>query len=195
MQLSMQLSILLRADLAYNLAFAPPRRPMNMYTLALLVLTPLLVWRVHGRLKAMVVRQRSIVSRHWTGLAVFTALLLVVASELQSRSASMAWLAVGAAGGIGYGIWGFRLTRLEDTEQGLYFTPNPRLGILVALLFAARLLYVGFDIYANQDSGAPMPPFLDSPLTVLMMGMLGGYYGSYSAALLRWRYRLRKAAR
>jgi hypothetical protein len=166
---------------------------MNLTTLALLVLTPLLVWRVYSRLKGMMQRQRSIVSRHWTGLGVFMAMVLVPGSELMARPMSLAWLAVGTAAGIAYGVWGLRLTRFEDTDQGYYFTPNARLGILVALLFAARILYIGFEMYANQGSGVPTPRFTDSPLTLLSLGLVAGYFGTYSAGLLRWRRALKRA--
>jgi hypothetical protein len=165
---------------------------MNLTTLALLVLTPLLVWRVYSRLKGIMVRRRSVVARHWTALGVFAALVLVPASELTTRPAGLAWLAVGTAAGIAYGIWGLRLTRFEDTDQGCYFTPNARLGIAIAMLFAARILYIGVEMYANQGANMPMPKFTDSPLTLLSLGLLAGYFGTYSAGLLRWRYRLKK---
>jgi hypothetical protein len=167
---------------------------MNLATLALLVLTPFLVWRVYSRLKTAMARQRSIVSRHWTGLLVFTAMVVVPASELVTRPAMLGWLALGAAAGIGYGIWGLKLSRFEDTDEGCYFTPNARLGILIAMLFAARILYIGFEMYANQGSDLATPRFTDSPLTMLAVGLTGGYFGTYSAGLLRWRARLKKAA-
>ena len=166
---------------------------MNLATLALLALTPLLVWRVYSRLKGMMTRQRSIVSRHLTGLGVFAAMVLVPASELVSQPMSLAWLGTGTAAGIAYGIWGLRLTRFEDTEQGYYFTPNARLGLLIAMLFVARVMYVGFELYANQGSGMPTPRFTDNPLTLLSVGLTAGYFGTYSAGLLRWRRKLRKA--
>ncbi len=167
---------------------------MNITTLALLVLTPFLVWRVYSRLRTMMVRQRSIVQRHWTGLGVFLAMVLVPASELVSRPMGLAWLMAGTFGGIGYGVWGLRLTRLEQTDEGCYFTPNARLGIVIAMLFMARVLYIGFEIYANQGSNVPVPRFTDSPLTMLTVGLTGGYFGTFSAGLLRWRLKLKKAA-
>jgi hypothetical protein len=166
---------------------------MNLTTLALLVLTPFLVWRVYSRLKTAMARQRSIVSRHWTGLGVFLAMVLVPASELVSRPPMLGWLALGTAMGIGYGIWGLRLTKFEDTDEGYYFTPNARLGIVIAMLFAARILYIGFEMYANQGSNTPTPHFTDSLVTMIVVGLTGGYFGTYSAGLLRWRAKLKKA--
>ncbi|MET0856701.1 MAG: hypothetical protein ABWY27_08125, partial [Telluria sp.] len=167
---------------------------LSVYTLALLALAPLLVWRIYSRLKGMMTRQRSIMQRHYTGLGVFAVMIVVPASQLVDQPALLAWLAVGTIGGIAYGVWGLRLTRFEDTDEGYYFTPNARLGILIAMLFTARVLYIGFEIYANQGSNVPTPRFTDSPLTMLVVGLTGGYFGTYSAGLWRWRLKLKKAA-
>lgn len=166
---------------------------MNITTLTLLVLTPFLVWRIYSRLRTAMARQRSIVSRHYTGLFVFAAMVLVPASELLSRPAMLGWLALGTAAGIGYGVWGLKHTRYEETEEGYYFTPPARLGILIAMLFTARVLYVGFELYANQGSNVPMPRFTDSMVSMLAVGLTGGYFGTISAGLALWRYRIRKA--
>jgi hypothetical protein len=171
----------------------PPLSPMNLTTLALLVLTPLLVWRVYSRLKTQMGRQRSIVSRHWTGVLVFTAMIAVPASELVDRPLPLAALAAGTLAGIAYAVWGLRLTRFETTSEGYFFTPNARLGVVVAMLLAARVLYIGVEMYANQGSGVPIPRFTDSPLTMLIVGITAGYFATYSAALLRWRAKLKKA--
>jgi hypothetical protein len=166
---------------------------MNISTLTLLVLTPFLVWRIYSRLRTAMARQRSILSRHWTGLGVFAAMVLVPASELFGRLPMLGWLALGSAAGIAYGVWAFRHTRLEQTEEGYYFTPPARLGIVIAMLFTARILYIGFEMYANQGGTTPTPRFTDSLLTMLAVGVTGGYFGTISAGLARWRYRIRQA--
>lgn len=165
---------------------------LSITTLALLVLTPLLVWRVYNRIKARMARQRSIVSRHYTGVLVFGALVIVPAAQLLDNPYNLGALVVGALGGIAYGVWGLKLTRFEDTPQGYFFTPNARLGIVMAMIFVARVLYIGVEIYANQGKGIPAPKLTDSPLTMLCVGLTAGYFGYYSAGLLRWRRKLRK---
>ncbi|MGZ8288370.1 MAG: hypothetical protein ACXWVD_14795 [Telluria sp.] len=167
---------------------------MNITTIALLVLVPLLIWRVYARVKKMMARQRSIVSRHWTGVGVFTAMVLVPGSELVAQPMTLGWLAVGTAAGIGYGMFGLRKTRYEETPEGYWFTPNLYLGMLVAMVFIARIMYVGLEIYVNQGSANALPRFTDSPLTLVSLGLFAGYFGTYSAGLLRWRHKMKKAA-
>jgi hypothetical protein len=164
---------------------------ITVTTIALLLLTPVLVWRVYARLKTQMQRQRSILTRHYTGIFVFVAMILVPASELLTNLPALAALAAGTAGGIGYGIWGLKLTRFEETDEGYYFTPNARLGIVIAMLFMARVLYIGFELYANQG---PAPRFTDSLLTMLVVGLTGAYFGTYSIGVLRWRMKRQKAS-
>lgn len=167
---------------------------MNIQTIALLILVPLLVWRVYARLKRMMARQQSVMSRHWTGLAVFTAMVLVPGSELvMQQPASLGWLAVGTAAGVAYAIWGLRKTRYEVTPEGYFFTPNARLGMLVAMLFVGRIIYVGLEIFVNQGTANTLPRFTDSPLTLICLGVFAGYFGTYSAGMLRWRFAMKKA--
>ena len=137
-------------------------------------------------------RQRSIVSRHYTGVLVFGAMIVVPAAQLLDNPTNLGALVIGALGGIAYGVWGLKLTRFEDTPQGYFFTPNARLGIVMAMIFVARLLYIGVEIYANQGKGIPAPKLTDSSLTMLCVGLTAGYFGYYSAGLLRWRRRMRQ---
>ncbi len=165
---------------------------MAITTLALLVLAPLLVWRIYSRIKGMMVRQRSIMQRHYTGVGAFAAIVLVSASQLTYQLGSLGWLGVGTVGGIAYGVWGLRLARFENVREGYFFTPNARLGIVIAMLFVASVLYVGFEIYANQDSGLPTPRVTDYIFFMPSLGLMCGYFGTFSAGLLRWRFKLRK---
>ncbi|MES2315936.1 MAG: hypothetical protein V4631_00445 [Pseudomonadota bacterium] len=166
---------------------------LSVYTVALLVLAPFLVWRVYSRVKSMMKRQRSIMQRHYTGAGAFTAMVLVTASQLIDLPGALAWLAIGTMGGIAYAVWGLKLTRFETVKEGYFFTPNARLGIVIAMLFMAAVMYVGFEIYANQGSGLPTPKVTDYVFFMPAMGLMAGYFGTYSVGLLRWRWKLRKA--
>jgi integral membrane sensor domain MASE1 len=165
---------------------------MSLTTLALIALVPLLVWRIYSRLKNQMTRQRSIMSRHYTGLIVFAALIVIPGSELGDRPFQLATLAAGAIAGIALGTYGLRRTRFEDTSEGYFFTPPSRMGILVAMLLVARVIYLGIEIYMNQGSNRPNPRFTDSPVTMLCLGMTAAYFATFSASLMRWRQRKRK---
>jgi cytochrome b561 len=165
---------------------------MSLTTLALVFLVPFLVWRIYQRLKSQMARQRSIMSRHYTGLLVFGGMLLVPAAELGDRPLVLAALAAGAIAGIALGTYGLRRTRFEDTPEGYYFTPPMRMGILVGMLLVARVIYLGIEIYMNQGSNQPNPRFSDSPATIFCLGLTAAYFATFSASLMRWRQRLRK---
>jgi len=166
---------------------------MNITTLALLLLAPILVWRIYSRLKTQMARQRSILSRHYTGVLVFGGLVLVPLAQVLARPLELAALAAGAALGVFWGVFALRRTRYEDTEGGYFFTPPMRLGIVMAMVLVARVLYVGVELYTLQGSGAAAPLFTESPLSMVCVGLTGAYFLAYSVGLLLWRRKLRKA--
>ena len=166
---------------------------MNITTLALLALTPFLVWRIYSRLKTQMARQRSIMSRHYTGALVFGAMILVPLSEVLGRPMELGALAAGTALGVFWGVFALRRTVYEDQEVGYFFTPPMRLGIIMAMILVARILYIGVEIYANQGSGLPTPRLTESPPTMLCVGLTAGYFLAYSVGLLLWRRKLRQA--
>ncbi len=165
---------------------------MDISTIALLALTPLLVWRIYSRLKGLMARQRSVMQRHYTGAGAFALIPIVVASQVAPDLAMLGWLGAGIGFGIAYGAWGLKLTRFETTREGYFFTPNMRLGMVVAMLFVAAILFIGFEIYANQGTGLPTPRVTDYVFFLPCLGMMTGYFATYSVGLLRWRWRLRK---
>ena len=83
--------------------------------------------------------------------------MILVAAARAAQAACRCWdgWRSATAAGIGYGVWGLRLTRFENRRR-LFFTPNARLGMVIAMLFMARVMYIGFEMYANR-SMAPTP--------------------------------------
>lgn len=163
---------------------------METTTLALLVLIPLLVWRIYSRLKRSMARQASKLWRHWAGAILFPLLIAAAAVASQGEQLALSCLAAGTLAGVWLGVWGIKLTRFENTDKGYFFTPNFRLGMLVSLLFVARLLQRGLELYLNSRVALPLaqPPLAQSPLTLLAVGLLAGYYAAYGWGLLRWRH-------
>ncbi|NYS34814.1 hypothetical protein HZZ02_14080, partial [Streptococcus danieliae] len=82
-------------------------------------------------------------------------------------------------------------TRFEQVGKDFFFTQHRYLGLAITMLFIARLLYRGMEIYLNTrlDVPVPPPPFGQSPLTMAAYGLVIGYYAVYAWGLLRWRQR------
>jgi hypothetical protein len=165
-------------------------------TLTLLVLLPLITWRVYARFRRMVGRQRLSRIRPWITLAIFPVLIVLLGFAAHEHLDRLGWL----AGGLGLGAWlgtfGLGKTRFEPTPQGLYYTPNAHLGIALSLLFVARIVYRLVEVYVIAP-GMPngVGDFARSPLTLAVFGLLAGYYIRYAIGLLRWRFGVLRAKR
>ena len=149
------------------------------------VIIPFVLWRVYQRIKRLVVRQRSQAWRHWVGVVLFPLLVLMLAFVALAHPLALAALAGGVAAGVALGLVGLQRTVYERIGADFFYTPSAHIGILVSLLFIGRLLYRGYEFYV---AGVARPDdFASSPLTLLVFGILAGYYTSYAAGILRWR--------
>lgn len=170
---------------------------MEITTIILLLLVPLLVWRIYSRLKAAMVRSPSQLWRHYATVALLAALLGGLAAQVLDSPLALAALALGTVAGAGLGYRNMQLSVLENTPQGFFYTPNLRLGVLIAMLFIGRLLYRGFELYLQMHNGTPLAPepFAHQPLTVLLFCLLAGHFGAYHLLLARWQRGQRPAPR
>lgn len=162
---------------------------METTTLALLVLIPLLVWRIYARLRQLTGRRRSRLWRHWGAALLGPALLGALALAAMPDRLALSCLGAGALAGAWCGWWEMRLTRFENNRQGLFHTPHRHLGLALTMLFVARLIQHGLELYLNSRAALPAPPpeFVRSPLTLLGGGLLAAYFGACGWGLLRWR--------
>lgn len=154
----------------------------------LVILAPLIAWRVYSRIRRMVGRQRLGRLRPRIQLVLFPALVLLLAWLSLPHPASIAALGGGVLAGALLALYGLRLTRFERTAQGYFYTPNAHLGIALSLLFIGRIVYRLVGAYAG--GGLPAAPPGDvarSPVTLAIFGMLAGYYSAYAIGLVRWR--------
>jgi len=59
------------------------------------------------------------------------------------------------------------------------------------MLFAARVIQIGVELYLNRQSDTPrvipQAEVMQHPFTVLSFGLMLGYLAWYSYGLLRWR--------
>ena len=164
---------------------------MQLTTLALLILIPLLIWRVYMRLKQFFVRQESLVWKHWTGAGLFGLLLLVSAGTLLADGPALASLVGGTVAGGWLAFFALRKTRFETVGRRYFFKPYDRFGILVCMLFAARVLQIGVELYMNRQAEVPQlitrDMLLRHPLSCVAFGLLAGYLATFSIGMLRWR--------
>lgn len=148
------------------------------------VLAPLALWRVYHRIRRLTVRQQSHVWRHRISLFVFPPLILVTLVAASASALALAALIAGIVGGSLLGLAALEKTVFERVGEEFYFTPFAPIGIVVAALFLVRLGYRALQLY--HAGGAP-DNFTGSPLTLLVFGILAGYYMTNSYGLLRWR--------
>ncbi|MFA9217768.1 MAG: hypothetical protein ACEQSK_11770 [Sphingomonadaceae bacterium] len=163
--------------------------PLNLDipTLTLLLLVPLAVWRIYSRLRAMMTRTVSLLWRHYAVAVVCAALLGVMGSGMLEAPLALCALALGAAAGAALGQRNFRLTRLENRADGMFYTPNMRMSVLIPMLFVSRVIYRFFELYLQIHNGTPAPDsFQQSPLTAVLFGLTAGYFCAYHLLLVRW---------
>lgn len=172
-------------------------QPTVAHALTYVAIASLVVWRVYARFRKLVGRQRLSRVRPWITLILFPTLVLLIAAASFAHPARLFWLVVALACGGALGVFGLRHTRFEAIRgEGLFYTPHAHLGIALSLLFVAR---IGYRLYEVTLIDPQMPrsagEFARSPLTILLFGLLAGYYISYAVGLARWRARVMRAKR
>jgi cytochrome b561 len=157
--------------------------------LIVVAVIPLVIWRLYSRIRRMVGRQKSQAWRHWAAATLFPLAILLLGISAAFHPLSLASLVGGVAVGAALATYGLRMTRFEATGDGFFYTPNAHIGIALSLLLVARILYRLVQIYAlaAAGSGLQAQEFARSPLTLVIVGMIGAYYTVYAAGVLRWR--------
>jgi hypothetical protein len=156
---------------------------------ALLVLVPLVLWRVYSRIKRLTSRQRSRTWRHRTTLVFFPLLLLMLcAMAVRTNPIALAGVAAGLAVGAALGRISISKAHFEQVGGEFYFTPHAPIGMAVAALFLCRMGWRGYQMLTH-DPAATGAGFVASPLTLLTFGILAGYYIAFALGLLAWRKR------
>jgi len=153
-------------------------------------LIPLVLWRIYARIRRNIGRQRSRAWRHWCGVIFFPLIALMLALAAFSSALAEAALWCGFVAGAVLALQALRLTRYERTAEGFFFTPNAYIGVALSLLLVSRVLYRLAQVYLG--AGVPAQTHTDfaaAPLTLLILGLVAGYYTLYGAGLLRWRRR------
>jgi hypothetical protein len=164
---------------------------LTVTTVVLLILIPLLVWRIYNRLRALFARQESVMWRHWAGAVFFPIALAASASSMTANPPALSMLGGAVLAGGWLAVFALKNTRYENTPHGFLFAPPARIGMVICMLFTARVLQIAVEFYINRQSETPRiishDAVMQHPFTVITFGLLVGYFGLYSIGLIRWR--------
>ena len=120
------------------------------------------------------------------GLLALVALLLL--SHLPTAAGFMA-ASAGATVGLLLALVGLSRTRFEASAQGIFYTPNKWIGLVVSALLISRIAARAISIYqasaAMAEGAAAGAVFQRSPLTVGIFFVMAAYYIVYYAGVLR----------
>jgi hypothetical protein len=162
--------------------------------LIMLPLLALIVWRrVSRSFGRQPIRRKRMIAR----IVMFA----VIGGLLALGGFHQVALAEGLFGGIliggAIGLLGLQLTRFEvDPVKGDCYVPNPWIGALLTVLLLGRLAWRLLVVWpqmqqasalaAAHGPGMQMQPmgYASSPLTMLVIGLLVGYYIVYYSGLL-----------
>lgn len=161
---------------------------------------PLVVFVIYRRVRRNFGRQPLRSTRLAITVAIFAiiAVLLLASAVVGMETGSLLRMgsAAGLLGGAALGLYGLHLTRIENTPQGRFYTPNSYIGMGLTALLLGRLVYrfavlmpmmgaAAAQATAGYDANT-MSALQRSPLTLAIVGLLVGYYLAYYCGLL-WR--------
>jgi hypothetical protein len=147
----------------------------------------LVVWRrVRRQFGRQPVRRGPMIAR--VTILAIVALLVSLAGLRDPRL--LEGLGGGLLGGVALGMLGLRLTRFERGADGRdIYLPNPWIGATVTALLVGRLAWRFLVLMPAAGAGSAVAPLAgpqlgNSPLTLLVVGLMIGYYLSYYTGLL-----------
>jgi hypothetical protein len=166
--------------------------PQVTHALTTAAIIALIGWRLFARIRRNIGRQQFRPRRPWITLCIFPLLIVLLGFATMTRPLSEGSLWAGVAAGVALGVLGHRLTRFEVAPEGYFYTPSAHLGVALSVLFVCRIAYRFIVTGFPGISSAPPQGQSLTPLTLLLLGTLAGYYCTYAAGLLRWYGRVRQ---
>ncbi|WP_426701256.1 DUF1453 domain-containing protein [Rhodanobacter sp. Col0626] len=165
-----------------------------------LIMLPLLAWIVWRRVSRQFGRQPIRRKRMIARIVIFAMIGALLALSGLHKLALAEGLFGGVLIGGALGLLGLRLTRFEvDPVKGDCYVPNPWIGALLTVLLLGRLAWRLMAIWPQlqhaPNAAAGMQPmgYTSSPLTMLVIGLLVGYYIVYFSGLLIHHRRFQQA--
>jgi hypothetical protein len=156
-----------------------------------LVLIPVIVFAVWRRVRRQFGLQPIQRKRMIARIVIFAVIAGLISLAAVHDIRLLGGLAGGVVAGAALGLIGLRLSRFEvHPVKGDCYVPNPYIGAIVTALLLARLVW-RFAMLAPQmqDPTGTTPPIHgpeigQSPLTMLALGLVVGYYICYYTGLL-----------
>jgi uncharacterized membrane protein len=174
---------LIDARLDYNGGFDRKESSMLTPPVVAAVLAPLVLWRMYSRIRRLTTRQRSRTWRHRTTLVFFPLLVLALAAvSLQDGADRLAGLGAGLPVGAMLGRRDRQDPVRADRRANSSSPRTRRSAWRWPLLFMGRMAWRAYEFYALGSFAHH--EFVTSPLTLVIFGVLAGYYMSYAFGLL-----------
>lgn len=171
---------------------------MTPHLISLMVMIPLIALILWRRVRSQFGRQKIRRKRMLVRVAIFSAIGVLIALGGLRNVELLEGLVGGVLMGAALGLIGLRLTRFDRADDGTDgYIPNVWIGALLTGLLVGRLLWrvlVVMPQLQQAEAGAhAFPAIGSSPLTMLMIGLLVGYYVAYFSGLLIHHRRFERA--
>lgn len=162
---------------------------MTPHAFTLLIAVPLIALIIWRRVRSQFGRQPIRRKRMVTRITIFAAIGVLMALGGLHNVRLLEGLFGGVLIGATLGLVGLRLTRFERAADGSDgYIPNIWIGALLTALLvgrlAWRLLLVMPQLQQVEPGAHALPAIGNSPLTLLVFGLLVGYYVAYFSGLL-----------
>ena len=161
--------------------------------LPLLVFVPIAVWRIYARVRKSIGRQTLSKWRPWVTITLLPLVIVLLAVLTFAHPEKLALLVCAAVVGVVMGVYGTHHTKFENTPEGLFYTPHAHFGIALSALLIARVVWRMIQMSTLEAPPAPAD-FAHSWMTLVVFGLLGGYYVTYAIGLVRWKNEVERIA-
>ena len=170
----------------------PQSLPQSMHGMLLLPFAALLLFSLYRRYRSHVGPQRVRPRR----MSLRAALLGVVAVAILAAPIGLPLrleAAAAMAAGVALAWFSLLRTHFEVRDADRYYTPNLYIGLALTGLLILRIGYRLFLVYPQLQHGGAIPGISGNPFaaigaqgapTLLLLGLLAGYYSVYYAGVI-----------
>jgi hypothetical protein len=151
-----------------------------------LVVSALVAWRLHRRIRKNVGRQPLQSKRTILKIVFSVGISLLVLLLYFPSQRSLLGFTAGILLGVPLAWYSLRLTKFESTPEGQFYTPNTYIGLGLSVLLVARVTYrITLTSTATRTSDRYPLGTLQTAITLLIFALLTSYYIAYYVGVLR----------